>query len=113
MQAAVDQHGVGHTSGWCFSPEPPSGLSGYTYSSQGKLYALLTWKASPSSYVVRYRVFRDAASWQAVVGSTSSTSLSIPMTETTMTFYVTAENAAGKLSVLSAPITLTASKGGK
>ncbi len=38
-------------------PEPPSGLSGYTYSSQGKLYAMLTWKASPSSGVALYGCF--------------------------------------------------------
>jgi len=30
-------------------PAPPSGLSGSIYTSQGKLYALLTWNASPSS----------------------------------------------------------------
>jgi len=74
---------------------------------------MLTWKASPSSGVALYRVLRQAVSWQAFVGSTSSTSLSVPLTANTVTFYVAAENAAGKLSVLSAPVTLTASKGGK
>ncbi len=68
---------------------------------------------SPSSGVARYRVFREAVSWQAFVGSTSSTSLNIPLIDNSATFYVAAENAAGKLSVLSTPVTLTASKGGK
>jgi hypothetical protein len=74
---------------------------------------MLTWKASPSRGVALYRVFREAVSWQACVGSTSSMSLNTPLTENSVTFYVAAENAAGKLSVLSAPATLTVSKGGK
>jgi len=49
-------------------------------SSQGKLYALLTWHALPSSAVARYRVLRAALSWQACVGSTRSTSRRIPVT---------------------------------
>jgi hypothetical protein len=56
--------------------------------------------AALSSAVARYRVFREALSWQAVVGSTRSTSRSIPVTEPSVPFSVVAENAAGRLSVL-------------
>lgn len=93
-------------------PQPPTGLSGSSRTSKGKLYFDLSWSASPSSDVALYRIHIDEGDSSRYWRTSTSTALSLRWTENpgTYTFMVVAENNAGKISVESQPLTVTIGK---
>lgn len=94
------------------TPQAPTGLSGYFYTSKGQLKLVLEWSPSASEEVVRYHLYQDDTPLPEHIASNTGTRLALSWTEGTYTFWVAAESASGKLSPLSDPYTITLSKKG-
>ena len=109
---AVDDFGRMTIDSVSSSPEPPTGLTGSSYTSKGKLYLSLSWDASPSADVELYRVFFNEDPIPRYFRSSFGASFLTRWLQEpgTYSFVVAAESSSGKLSEMSVPVTVTIQK---